>query len=243
MITIRTMSQRLRSYHRARLACAVLALVAISVAGAQSDQRITLKFTDAPIDQVVDAVQMATHKTFIIDPRVRAQVTMLSSTPVTPEAFYQTFLSILQVHGFMAVPAGNVIKIMPDANARQVPGNDLPDRVSSTSDEIVTQVVLVRNVSAAQLVPVLRPLIPQQGHLAAYPPANILIISDRANNVNRIMRIIARIDQAGDADVPEVFSMQNAECLCGRGGARREFAISGPGSGRGGRRAAEDRRR
>jgi general secretion pathway protein D len=107
----------------------------------------------------------------------------------------------LQVHGFVAVPAGNLIKILPDANARQLPGDDLPDRISQTSDGIVTQVIPVQNISAAQLVPILRPLIPQYGHLAAYPASNILIISDRSSNVSRIMRIIARIDQAGDADV------------------------------------------
>ena len=78
---------------------------------------------------------------------MRAQVTILSSTPMTPDAFYEAFLSILQVHGFVAVPAGNVIKIMPDANARQFPANDLPGSVSSTSDEIVTQVVTLSGTS------------------------------------------------------------------------------------------------
>jgi general secretion pathway protein D len=134
---------------------------------------------------------------------------MLSSTPMTPNAFYEAFLSILQVHGFVAVPSGDTIKIIPDANARQVPANDLPGRVSATSDEIVTQVVAVRNVSAAQLVPILRPLIPQYGHLAAYPASNMLIISDRASNVNRMMRIIQRIDQQGDEAV-DVIPLQNA---------------------------------
>src|SRR6201999_3934317 len=86
---------------------------------------------------------------------------------------------------------------------------DLPDHVSSTSDEIVTQVIDVKNVNAAQLVPILRPLIPQYGHLAAYPAGNILIISDRANNVNRMIRIIRRIDQVGDQDV-EVVPLTNA---------------------------------
>src|SRR5262249_50140450 len=99
--------------------------------------------------------------------------------------------------------------ILPDANARQIPSVDLPDHISSTSDEIVTQVVDVKNVNAAQLVPILRPLIPQYGQLAAYPASNILIISDRANNVNRIIRIIRRIDQVGDQDV-EVIPLQNA---------------------------------
>src|SRR5204863_490785 len=88
-------------------------------------------------------------------------------------AFYEAFLSILQVYGFIAVPAGDVVKIIPDANARQIPSIDLPDHVSATSDEIVTQVIDVKNVSAAQLVPILRPMIPQYGHLAAYPSSNI----------------------------------------------------------------------
>ena len=178
-------------------------------AAEQSTQRITPNFKDADITQIAEAVSAATGKNFIIDPRVRAQVTMLSSTPMSPDAFYQAFLSILQVHGYVALPAGGVIKIVPDANARQYPSDDLPNHVSSTSDEIVTQVIAVKNVNAAQLVPILRPLIPQYGHLAAYPASNILIISDRANNVNRIARIIQRIDQVGDADV-EVVPLQNA---------------------------------
>ena len=158
---------------------------------------ITPNYKDADLSQIIEAVSAVTGKNFIVDPRVKAQVTMLSSSPMTPNAFYEAFLSILQVHGFVAVPSGDVIKIIPDANARQVPANDLPSRVSSTSDEIVTQVVAVKNVSAAQLVPILRPLIPQYGHLAAYPASNMLIISDRASNVNRLMRIIQRIDQTG----------------------------------------------
>jgi general secretion pathway protein D len=143
---------------------------------------------------------------------VRAQVTMLSSTPMSPDAFYEAFLSILQVHGFVAVPSGDVVKIIPDANARQLPANDLPSRVSSTSDEIVTQVVAVKNVSAAQLVPILRPLIPQYGHLAAYPASNMLIISDRASNVSRMVRIIERIDQTGDEEI-DVIPMQHASAM------------------------------
>ena len=195
---------------RAALGCAVVVIVGTAIAAdAESTQRITPNFKDADITQIAEAVSAATGKNFIIDPRVRAQVTMLSSTPMSPDAFYQAFLSILQVHGFVALPAGRVIKIVPDANARQYPSNDLPDHVSSTSDEIVTQVIAVKSVNAAQLVPILRPLIPQYGHLAAYPASNILIISDRASNVNRIMRIIQRIDQVGDADV-EIVPLQNA---------------------------------
>src|SRR5581483_8197203 len=174
----RSESRRLRFLMR----CTLLALGVASLASAQQTGRITPNFKDADITQITEAVSAATGKTFIIDPRVRAQVTMLSSTPMSPEAFYQTFLSILAVYNFIAIPDGPVVKILPDANARQRPSVDLPDSVSATSDEIVTQVIDVKNVNAAQLVPILRPMIPQYGHLAAYPAGNILIISDRANN-------------------------------------------------------------
>jgi general secretion pathway protein D len=195
--------------------CALAVLMTASLAAAQQTQqtqqaqRITPNFKDADITQIAEAVSAATGKTFIIDPRVRAQVTMLSATPMSPGAFYEAFLSILQVYGFIAVPAGDVIKILPDANARQIPSIDLPDHVSSSSDEIVTQVLDVKNVSAPQLVPILRPMIPQYGHLVAYPASNILIITDRASNVNRLIRIIRRIDQVGNADV-EIVPLQNA---------------------------------
>ena len=187
----------------------LLAFALPLAAAAQQSAQITPNYKDADLGQVIEAVSQVTGKNFIVDPRVRAQVTMLSNTPMSPDAFYEAFLAILQVHGFVAVPSGSVIKILPDATARQLPANDLPDRVSSTSDEIVTQVIQVRNVSAAQLVPILRPLIPQYGHLAAYPSANMLIISDRASNVNRMVRIIARIDRSGDGDI-EVIRLEHA---------------------------------
>jgi general secretion pathway protein D len=186
---------------RLGVALAALCLSALALAQQQSTERITPNFKEADITQIIEAVSMATGKNFIIDPRVRAQVTMLSSTPMTPDQFYQAFLAILQVHGFVAVPAGNVIKIVPDANMRQYPADDLPEHVSSTSDEMVTQVLAVKNVSAAQLVPVLRPLMPQNAQLSAVTGANILILSDHANNVNRMIRIIERIDQVGSADI------------------------------------------
>jgi len=199
-----------------RMAGAALAVAfAIAVpaaAPAQTQGAITPNYKDADLGQIIEAVSAVTGKNFIVDPRVRAQVTMLSSTPMSPAAFYEAFLSILQVHGFVAVPAGDVVKIIPDANARQVPGDDLPSRVPAESDEIVTQVVAVKNVSAAQLVPILRPLIPQYGHLAAYPASNMLIISDRAANVNRIQRIIQRIDQTGDENI-DVIPMQHASAV------------------------------
>ena len=187
----------------------LFAMVLPLVAAAQQGAQITPNYKDADIGQVIEAVSQVTGKNFIVDPRVRAQVTMLSNTPMSPDAFYEAFLAILQVYEFVAVPSGNVIKILPAATSRTLPANDLPDRVSSTSDELVTQVIQVRNVSAAQLVPILRPMMPQSAHLAAYPSANMLIISDRASNVNRMIRIVQRIDRTGDGDF-EVVRLEHA---------------------------------
>jgi general secretion pathway protein D len=198
---------------RATLVVAVLTFTATGIVGAQNmnnGQRITPNFKDAEIGQVIEAVAAATGKTIIPDPRIRAQVTMLSQTPMSPAAFYEAFLALLQVHQFVAVESGGIIRIIPDANARQVPNKgDLSPRIDGESDELITQVIAVENVNAAQLVPVLRPLMPQAAHMAAYPAGNILILSDRASNVARVMRIIKRIDQQGDNEV-DIINLQNA---------------------------------
>src|SRR5262252_1985960 len=97
--------------------CLAVAAIASLAAAQQGQQRITPNFKDADITQIAEAVSAATNKNFIIDPRVRAQVTMYSSTPMSPAAFYEAFQSILQVHGFVAMPSGpGVWKIVPDAN-------------------------------------------------------------------------------------------------------------------------------
>src|SRR5882672_2486336 len=197
---------------------AVLALVALLVSmtlpaaqqvKSEDGPTITPNYKDADLNQIIQAVSEVTGKNFIIDPRVNAKVTMLSATPMSPAAFYEAFLSVLQVYGYVAVPAGKVIKIVPNTDARQLPANDLPNDVSRTSDEIVTQIISMKNVSAAQLVPILRPLIPQYGQLAAYAAGNMLIISDRASNVSRIVRIIQRMDESGDEPI-EVIALHNA---------------------------------
>ncbi len=188
--------------------CVLAGLLSISPAAAQQPT-ITPNYKDADIRQVIEAVGEVTGKNFILDPRVKAQVTMLSSVPMTPDAFYEAFLSILSVYGFVAVASGDVIKILPDANARQVPGAEFESGMPRRADDIVTQVIAVENIAAAQLVPILRPLIPQYGHLAAHPASNMLIISDRAANVARLLRIIRRIDQAGD-DEFEVIRLEHA---------------------------------
>ena len=175
--------------------------------GSQGGGGITLNFVDDDIRKVIVAIGQITHKNFIIDPRVQGRVTIVSSKPVDADAVYATFLSVLEVHGLAAAPAGQVIKIVPSLEARQMPG---PDYSSSTpGDAVVTHVVQITNVSATQLVPVLRPLMSTEAQLAAYPQSNVLIMSDRASNVTRMLEIIARIDQATESDI-EVMTLQNA---------------------------------
>src|ERR1700691_4690854 len=169
-------------------------LVQAAPAGAPNIQQrpgdgatITPNYKDADLSQIIQAVSEVTGKNFIIDPRVNAKVTMLSATPMSPAAFYEAFLAVLQVYGYVAVPAGKVIKIVPNTDARQLPSIDLPNDVSSTSDKIVTEIITRKNINAGALVPILRPLVPPYGHLAAYPAGNILIISDRSSNVSRLV--------------------------------------------------------
>ena len=188
--------------------CLIFAGTLNPVPGAAQGATITPNYVDADIRKIIEAVSEVTGKNFVIDPRVRAQVTMLSTTPMSPDAFYQAFLSILSVYGNVAIPSGDVIKILPDANARQMPGWETIADGRGPND-IVTQVVPVRNIAAAQLVPILRPLIPQYGHLAAHPASNLLIISDRAANVERVLRIIQRIDRESDEDY-EVIRLDQA---------------------------------
>ncbi len=169
---------------------------------------VTLNWKDADIRKVIEAVSEVTGKNFIIDPRVTGKVTLLSATPMSADAFYEAFLSILQVHGYVAITSGDLIKIIPDATARQFAG---PIGMSGTAgpDDLATQVIQVKNVGATQLVPILRPLIPQYGHMVAHAGSNMLIISDRAANVARMVAIIRRIDQASDEDI-EVIPLEHA---------------------------------
>ena len=191
---------------------AVLLLTALLMPIASSslaqDAGITLNWKDADIRIFVEAVSEATGKNFILDPRVTGKVNLLSAEPMSKDAFYEAFLSILQVHGYIAVDSGNLTKILPDATARQFPSS-FGTAGAAGPDDMATQVIQVKNVGATQLVPILRPLIPQYGHMVAHAGSNMLIISDRAANLARMVSIIRRIDLASDEDI-EVVSLQNA---------------------------------
>jgi general secretion pathway protein D len=171
-------------------------------------EQITLNLNNADIEALIKTVSEHTGKNFVIDPRVKGKVTVISAHPMERDEFYEVFLSILEVHGFSTIPSGDVIKIVPDVKAKQ---GGIPTMSTSSlpGDQIVTRIIQVKNVTSAQLVPILRPLIPQEGHLAAYPDTNVLIISDRRRNVDRLMRIIEQIDQVSDSSV-EVITLQHA---------------------------------
>lgn len=196
-----------KTYETWRLMFAAVLLAMTTLVWAQQPAA-TVNWKDADIRQVVEAVSAVTGKNFILDPRVTGRVTLLSPTPLGPDALYEAFLSILQVHGYVAVESGDLVKIIPDATARQFPSRLGTDGAAGP-DDMATSVVQLRNVGATQLVPILRPLIPQYGHLVAHAGSNMLIISDRAANVTRMLSIVRRIDQASDEDI-EVVPLQHA---------------------------------
>jgi len=172
-------------------------------------EEVTLNFSDADLTAVVNSVSQITGKNFIIDPRVKGKVTVISSKPLNEDEVYNVFLSILQVHGFSTVPTKNAIKIIPDAAAKQSSAPVVKSVSGKDGDQLVTKVVLIKNVNATQLVPILRPLVAQQGHLAAYAETNVLIISDRASNIYRISKIIAQIDKRTESEI-EFIKLENA---------------------------------
>lgn len=198
---------RLRMTLLAAIGVAALGLVPPAPAQQNNDETITLNLRDADILEVIAMVSEVTGRNFVVDPRVRARVTVVSARPLTPDGLYQTFLSVLQVNQFAAVPTGDTIKIVPIQEARHSSGVEPPP--PHGEEDIVTRVIQVQNVPAAQMQAVLRPLVPQFGHIAAFAPSNMLVISDRAGNVDRLVSIIGRIDQATDDEV-EVIRLQHA---------------------------------
>jgi len=187
--------------------CAMLiALLLFSSYGWAAE--ITLNLKDADIRALISTVSKFTGKNFVIDPRVKAKVTIVSAKTMSEEEVYEVFLSILQVHGYAAVPVGSIIKIVPQVNAKQGP---LPVVRGSkyTGDSLITRVITLNHVPASQLVPILRPLVPQQGHLAAYNPTNTLIITDHAANIKRLSQIIRSIDRP-ESDELEIIPLKHA---------------------------------
>jgi len=181
----------LKNSLRAIFVTATLTLNAVSAA-----QEYTVNLKDTDIQEFIKFVADVTGTTMVVDPNVKGKVRVISSKPVSQAELYDLFLSILDVQGYTAVRSGQVIRIVPSKDARSSPVPIMEDQAAVGNDEYVTQVIRLDNISAVKLIPVLRPLVPQQAHMAAYAPSNAIIISDIRSNIGRIVDIIERMDRS-----------------------------------------------
>ncbi|KTD48992.1 type II protein secretion LspD [Legionella rubrilucens] len=170
-----------------------------------SAERKLWNLRNADIRAVIAEVSRVTGKNFIIDPRVQGKISIVSSTPMSNKELYQVFLSVLQVSGYAAIPSGDVIKIIPNIDAKTVSSDLLSQmRHPPRGDDMMVEVIPVRYVPAEQLVPVLRPLMPQWSSISAYAPSNMLILSGRASNIKSLANIIKQVDSSSANDIDMV---------------------------------------
>lgn len=172
------------------------------------EQTYQLNMQDADIRDVIDMVARVTGESFIVDPRVRGQVTVISDRELSADAIYEIFLATIEVYGFSAVETDNAIKVVAQADVKSS-GLPVDNEGEIDGERIITRVFPIQNTSAMELVPILRPLVASYGHLAGVNTANALIISDRATNIERIAEIVDLLDQAGSEEI-EVVSLQYA---------------------------------
>ena len=190
-------------------AVALLTLVAAPSASAQverSDDKSPPALAGAvPLERVIAAVAKRTGKKFIVDPRLRGDATLVGQEPTNVD--YPTLLLILRIHGFAAMEQGGYVQIIPDANIRQYPVPLVTGKESYADGEFVNKVIVLKNAPAAQLVPILRPMLPQSAHLVAMPCKNTLLIVDTFANVKRIEQLARALD-VGDAYTPPSCSQE-----------------------------------
>ncbi|KVW35600.1 type II secretion system protein GspD [Burkholderia ubonensis] len=195
-----------------RRVAATLMVAGIIVAQAAHAQ-VTLNFVNADIDQVAKAIGAATGKTIIVDPRVKGQLNLVAERPVPEDQALKTLQSALRMQGFALVQDHGVLKVVPEADAKL---QGVPTYVGNTpqarGDQVVTQVFELRNESANNLLPVLRPLISPNNTVTAYPANNTIVVTDYADNVRRIAQIIAGVDSAAGAQVL-VVPLKNANAI------------------------------
>ncbi len=172
-----------------RLLAAVLLVGALAVSGrAAPEATVALNFQDVDLPVLARFVSEVTGRNFILDDRVHGNVTIISPTRITPEEAYLVFQSVLQVKGFTTVPSGNFVKIVPVREGRE---SAIPTD-GRTGDELVTRVLPVRYAAAADVVPVLQPLVSKDGVLTAYPATNRLVVVDSGPNVERLAALLQR---------------------------------------------------
>ncbi|WP_322043640.1 type II secretion system secretin GspD [Paraburkholderia sp. J67] len=194
---------------RVATALLVSGLITAQLAHAQ----VTLNFVNADIDQVAKAIGAATGKTIIVDPRVKGQLNLVSENPVPEDQALKTLQSALRMQGFSLVQDHGVLKVVPEADAKlQGVPTYVGNAPAARGDQVITQVFQLRNESANNLLPVLRPLISPNNTIAAYPGNNALVVTDYADNVRRIAAIIAGVDTAAGQQV-QVVPLHNANAL------------------------------
>jgi general secretion pathway protein D len=212
------------------LAAAAVAAVLLAQPLRAADDAVTLNFVNADIDAVIRAVGEMTGRNFVLDPRVKGVVNIVSATPVPRALIYPTLLSALRLQGLAAIEGPGVTKIVPEAEAKQQGMPVLTGPVTVGGDRLVTAVYMLKYESATQLVNVLRPLITPNNAIAAVPTANALVITDYAENLKRIDRIIASLDVT-PAGEPIVVPLRNASALDIVPMLTRLLADTAPGPG------------
>ena len=181
-----------------------------SVVMSQQTEKVTLNFVNADIEEVVKAVSHITGRNFVVDPRVKGTINIISSTPVAAPLAYDILLSTLRMQGFAAVEAGGMTKILPEADAKLYVSG--VNESKSAGERLVTRVFVLNYESAAQLVPILRPLIAPNNIIVAYPGNNTLVVTDYASNLKRIEQIVNAIDQPSKG-VPTVIPVTRASAI------------------------------
>ena len=165
---------------------------------------------DVDLLALIGEMSRVTGRNFVIDSRVTGKASLISNKPMDDNEAYQAFLSILQVQGYAVIDSGSVTKIVPDSVAKQIDSKVNSKDLKALGEEMVVQVITVKNVSATALLPILRGLINQQvAHLAAYAPSNVIVVADHAANVARMVEIINRIDKQNTDDV-EIIALKDA---------------------------------
>ncbi len=194
-----------------RIATKAISVAGLLLAGGASAQPgdNTLNIRDADIRVFIETVSEITGKNFIVDPRVEGKVNVVSKRPMSEAEVYDVFESVLRVHGYAAIPAGSMIKIVPEAMAKQdgAPSRDLPG-----PDTLVTRIIELEHIAASELIPILAQLVPQSGQVSPHQGSNSLIITDRAGNLARVEAIIRRIDTSSDAAV-EMIPLKHANAV------------------------------
>ena len=155
---------------------------------------VRLNLEDTDIRSLINIVADVSGRSFIVDPRVKGKINVVSGDSLDAETLYDVFLSILEVHNFATVDSGSVVKVLPSNVIKQRPTPTLFSPTQDTNDAQITQIIQLKFASVQDLVPIIRPLIPPTSHFAPHIPSNSVVITDTAANVQRVLKIINRID-------------------------------------------------